>query len=64
MTARREMLCQEFNELAQVAPIGIERLRRIAPLVAEMGEPVLELGDDFVKPSHLTARFAILANSL
>ena len=42
-----EMFGEEFKELLDVAPIGFERLRRIAPLVAEMGEPLFDFGGDF-----------------
>jgi hypothetical protein len=54
------MFHQEFEELAHVAPIGFERFRRITALVAEMGEPVPDLGHDIVckwreKPFKLNA---------
>ena len=41
-----EMLGEEGEELQRVAPIGFERFRRIAPLVAEMAKPAFDLGGD------------------
>ena len=38
------MLGEEIEELLDVAPIGFQRLWRIAPLGAQMGEPALDLG--------------------
>ena len=41
-----EMLGQESEELAHVAPVGFDRLGRHAPLAAEMPEPARDLGRD------------------
>ena len=37
---------KEIEELLDVAAVGFERLWRIAPLSAQMGEPALDLGSD------------------
>ena len=41
-----EMLGEKLEELQHVAPVGLDRLRRHAPLGAKMLEPVFDLGRD------------------
>jgi hypothetical protein len=38
---------KEIEELLDVAPVGFERLWRVAPLGAQIGELVLDLGSEF-----------------
>src|SRR5262249_57028589 len=39
-----EMLAEEGEELADVAPMGLDRLRRLPPFGGEVFEPAHELG--------------------
>src|SRR6185312_11258279 len=41
-----QMLGQELQELQNVAPIGLDRLRRHAPLGGQIGEPAVDHGRD------------------
>ena len=41
-----EVLGEEAEELQHIAPVGLDRLRRHAPLGAEIGEPAVDLGRD------------------
>jgi hypothetical protein len=46
VTERTDTLARQAEELADVAPVGLQRLRRHALFVAEIAEPAADFGGD------------------